>query len=191
MKFIKRIVFFILIILNAANILKSQDIIYLKEYSDTIYCHIISDNIKNIEYRLTNGTDTSVHVISISEIEGYVLNQNKSKTINNDTVIYSERDFVFLKNVKNTKYLSKHSAGDYVFGSMLIMIGFFTIPAGLIVGSMPWGESGYIYSTKQERVTYKIEGVCIIAVGIGLIAGGISMMSKKKNNKLQNNINEK
>jgi len=89
------------------NIVKSQDIIYLKEFSDTIYCHIVKDNIKNIEYRLVFSNDTSLHVISSNDIDGYVLSQNKVNKVKKETNTLTARDSVFLKQVQNDHKDSK------------------------------------------------------------------------------------
>lgn len=96
------------------NAVKSQDIIFLKDFSDTIYCHIVKDNIKNIEYRLVSSNDTSLHVISSNDIDGYVLAQNKINTVKKDTNTLTARDSVFLKKNEYNNKKANNSSRIYI-----------------------------------------------------------------------------
>lgn len=75
---------------------KSQDLIILKNNSDTIKCKIVKDNIISLNYYLYNSLDTSLQKISLSEYEYYTIEQKaKSFEDKNKTKLV---DIIYLKN---------------------------------------------------------------------------------------------
>lgn len=91
----------IVIVFIKCSYLYSQDIIFLKEYSDTIYCKIIKDNISTILYQKTNFDDTVIYSIKTAETEGYV--QENSKLTNSELQKYNNQsnNLLFEEGKKN------------------------------------------------------------------------------------------
>jgi hypothetical protein len=173
-------VFLVLIIMNFVSELKSQDLIYLKDYSDTIKCEIIKDNIKNIEYRLANSSDSSIHIILTSEIEGYVLSQKNIENINANSAGYTSRDSVFFKGFNEDKVLPKKSVGKYIFGSILMFVGSIIIPVAIITGTSQEDNGVYDNQFRTGLSSRNVTGIAIATVGIGFAACGVLMISTDK-----------
>lgn len=172
--------FLILTIMNFVSELKSQDLIYLKDYSDTIQCEIIKDNVKNIEYRLAFSSDSSIHIILTSEIEGYVLSQKNIENNKASSAGYSSRDSVFFKDFKEDEVVPKRTVGKSVFGSILMIAGFIAIPVAIITGTSQVDDGVNKNSNMSGLPSRNITGIAIAAMGVGLITGGVKMISNDK-----------
>lgn len=55
-----------------------QDVIYTKDFADTIQCEIVKDNVISLEFRYWKSSDTTLHILNASEIEYYLISDNKS-----------------------------------------------------------------------------------------------------------------
>jgi hypothetical protein len=67
----KTFCFLFLLIIGLA--ISAQDIIILKNNTDTIHCKIIQDKIISIEYKLAHSADTNTYSVKTSETEGYII----------------------------------------------------------------------------------------------------------------------
>ena len=112
----KRQVFIFFLILSICINYNSycQDIIYTKDFSDTIQCKIIKDNIISLEFRYWNSTDTSIHILKGTEIEYYLLSDKKfvNEIINANISDSSKSPFSDNRVNKPYSYLGPKSLED-------------------------------------------------------------------------------
>ncbi|MBI5540550.1 MAG: hypothetical protein HY951_10865 [Bacteroidia bacterium] len=104
MKYFNLFVIILSICLNNNSF--SQDIIYTKDFVDTIECKIVRDNIISLEFRYWNNSDTTIHVLKANEIEYYLTSEKRitdeKLKINVDTSRLQLSDYRFLGDSNKT-----------------------------------------------------------------------------------------
>ena len=132
------------------------------------------------ENDLANSSDSSIHIILTSEIEGYVLSQKNIENINANSAGYTSRDSVFFKGFNEDKVLPKKSVGKYIFGSILMFVGSIIIPVAIITGTSQEDNGVYDNQFRTGLSSRNVTGIAIATVGIGFAACGVLMISTDK-----------
>jgi len=151
---------FIVVLFIATHSLNAQDLIILKNFTDTIKCKIIEDKVSYLTYIKTNSSDTTLHQISQTEIEYYIIKSKNNQTLSNDSMPQSISP-------ANNEAKTNAKAPAYTSNSSKALFYHFNLGLGL---GIDYGGIGlrFSYLPIKEISTFASFGYAFIGTGYNI-----------------------